>query len=72
MEIKWEEEALGELDNLESHVARRIIKKVDSLLDKSVSKDIKRLKASNYFRLRVGDYRVFFVVDEKFIKILKS
>lgn len=69
--IEWKENALRELEKLESSLARRILKKVDELSDNPFSKDIKRLKGCNDFRLRIGDYRVIFVIEKNRIQILK-
>jgi len=69
--IKWKEHALQNIEKLESSITRRIIKKVDELSENPFSKDIKRLKGSNDFRLRVGDYRVIFSIENNIIQILK-
>jgi mRNA interferase RelE/StbE len=69
--INWTKGALEELNKLEPYIARRIIKKVDELSENPFSKDIKRLKGSDAFRLRVGDYRVIFDISENIILILK-
>ena len=69
--LEWKENALRELEKLESSLARRILKKVDELSDNPFSKDIKRLKGCNDFRLRIGDYRVIFVIEKNRIQILK-
>ena len=70
-DIKWKEHALQNIEKLESSITRRIIKKVDELSENPFSKDIKRLKGSNDFRLRVGDYRVIFSIENNIIQILK-
>jgi mRNA interferase RelE/StbE len=69
--IEWKEHALQDIEKLESSIARRIIKKVDELSENPFSKEIKRLKGSNDFRLRVGDYRVIFSIERNVIQILK-
>jgi len=69
--INWTRGALEELNKLESSIARRIVKKVDELSENPFSKDIKRLKGSDDFRLRVGDYRIIFDINETKILILK-
>jgi len=70
-QISYEKEALKELDKLESSISRRIIKKIDEMSENPASCDIKKLKASDYYRLRVGDYRVIFIFDNNLIKVLK-
>ena len=59
-ELEWKESATKDLGKLERNISSRIYKKVDCLRQGFKSKDIKRLKGSNDFRLRVGDYRVLF------------
>lgn len=70
-DISYEKEALKELERLEPTVFRRIVDKIDKMSENPASCDIKKLKGSDYFRLRVGDYRVIFIFDEGFIKIFK-
>ncbi|MDP3027113.1 MAG: type II toxin-antitoxin system RelE/ParE family toxin [Nanoarchaeota archaeon] len=70
-QILYEKEALKELDKLEPLISRRIIKKIDEMSENPSSCDIKKLKAGNDYRLRVGDYRIIFIFDRDLIKILK-
>jgi len=70
-DICYEKEALGELEKLEPVVSRRIVDKIEKMAENPVSCDIKKLKGSDYYRLRVGDYRIIFIFDSNFIKILK-
>lgn len=70
-QVSYEKEALKELDKLESSISRRITKKIDEMSENPTSCDIKKLKASDYYRLRVGDYRIIFIFDNNLIKILK-
>ena len=69
--IVWDEKAYNSLNKLEPSISRRILKKVDELSENPFSKDIKKLKGSDDFRLRVGDYRVFFAIEQNTIQILK-
>ena len=69
--IEWKENALQNLEKLENLIARRIIKKVGELSENPFSKDIKRLKGRKDFRLRIGDYRVIFSIEQDTIQILK-
>ena len=70
-DIEWKENALQNLEKLESSIARRIFRKIDELSENPFSKDIRRLKGSKDFRLRVGDYRVIFSIEKNTIQILK-
>ena len=69
--IIWDEKAYDELNKLEPSISRRIAKKVCELSENPFSKDIKRLKGRDDFRLRIGDYRVIFEIDGNNIQILK-
>lgn len=63
--IDWTEKSLKQLNNLNQNISSRIIKKVNELMENPFSKDIKRLKGENAFRLRVGDYRIILDIDVK-------
>jgi len=71
LKIIWDEEAYKELNKLDSFVSKRIEKKILELSEKLYSLDVKKLKGTNYLRLRVGDYRVIFDVQGNTIIILK-
>jgi len=70
-EIKWEEKAQKELYKLENQISSRIYKKINELKSGFQSKDIKRIQGENKFRLRVGDYRVLFSLENDLITIWK-
>lgn len=67
----WDIKALEETEKLEAIISNRTIKKVKELRENPFSKDIRRLRASEYFRLRVGDYRIIFSIKNNIITILK-
>jgi mRNA interferase RelE/StbE len=69
--IIWDEKAHDSVNKLEPITSRRIFKKVDELSENPFSKDIKRLKGTSDFRLRVGDYRIIFSIEKDTIQILK-
>jgi len=69
--LEWKENAIKELTKLERNIASRIYKKVSSLKENINSADIKRLKNSDLFRLRIGDYRILFEIKKDIITILK-
>jgi len=70
--LDWKEHALKNLNKLENSTSKRIIKKVEELCENPFSKDIRKLKGyKNYFRLRVGDYRIIFSLEDNLITILK-
>ena len=69
--LKWEKGALQELSKFEKNISLRIYKKVGELKQGFQSKDVKRLHRSNYFRLRVGNFRVLFSLEGNIITIWK-
>jgi mRNA interferase RelE/StbE len=70
--LEWKEHALKELEKIEPSISRRIIKKVEEMVQNPLSCDIKKLKGySNYYRLRAGDYRIIFEMSKNLITILK-
>jgi len=69
--LEWKENAIQNLSKLERFVARRIYSKVGELRNGFESRDVRRLKDSGFFRLRVGDYRVIFEIEKESIIILK-
>ena len=56
--IIFESRAEKDLDRLDPPVARRIIAALDRLLAQDASVDLRRLRDSDEWRLRVGDWRV--------------
>lgn len=69
--VIWDEKAYDSTIKLEPNISRRIFKKVEELTENPFSKDIKKLKGNGDFRLRVGDYRVIFSIEQETIQILK-
>ena len=63
--LEWKEGAINQLQKLDVNLSRRIYKKVGELKDNPFTKNIKRLKGEEAFRLRIGDYRIIFDVDRK-------
>lgn len=70
-EITWEKRALQELYKLDRSVSLRIYKKINELKKGFQSKDIKKIKGEDKFRLRIGDYRVLFSLEHNKITIWK-
>ena len=69
--IEWKENALRNLEKLDKSVASRIVKNVEEMQEDPPKKDVKKLKGSNLFRLRVGDYRVIFEIQNTILTVLK-
>lgn len=69
--INFERKALQELYKLNQIVSRRLLRNIKELGEKFNFKDVKRLKGMDTYRLRVGDYRILFEIENEIIKILK-
>lgn len=67
--IIWSREAKKKLKNLDRSVARRIYDAVGQLAEDPY-RNVKKLVGSNLFRLRVGDYRIIFDIEEDKLRIL--
>ena len=68
--IIWDEKAHEKLKKLEPTLATRILKKIEEISENPFSKDVKRLKNSSLFRLRIGDYRIILEIEKNKIIIL--
>jgi len=54
--VEYTEQALGHLEELEPHVADRIINKVDEATEWTEHR-LERLSGYPYYKIRAGDYR---------------
>ena len=61
--IRFEPRAERDLSRLDRPVARRVIAALDRLLERDPSVDVRRLRGSDEWRLRVGDWRVRLRLD---------
>jgi mRNA interferase RelE/StbE len=61
-QILWTDEAVRDLSRLDRQVALRIVKKVEGLAT-DPHRFFRRLKGSDDYRLRIGDYRVLALLD---------
>jgi len=67
--IEYGETALNDLDELPSKQRAQILRKIDRL-QQGLHGDIKRLRDADFaYRLRMGDYRVLFDVEDNVIVI---
>ncbi len=69
-QIIWSESAAKELKKLNRTVANRIYKKVSQLGENPYHFDVIKMVGDPYFRLRVGDYRVIFNIQNDMLRIL--
>ncbi len=68
-QIIWSESAANELKRLDRAIAKRIYMNVSQLVENPHHNVIKMV-GDPYFRLRVGDYRVIFDVQNDRLRIL--
>lgn len=60
--IKFEKAAQKFLDKQDKNQRLRLYKAINKLPDGT---DIKKLTGSNLYRLRVGNYRILYIIDEE-------
>jgi mRNA-degrading endonuclease RelE of RelBE toxin-antitoxin system len=71
MIVFYSRTALNYLQKLDTKTKRRLFEAVSRLPAKGDIKKMKGRKIQNIFRLRVGSYRVLFVIEEEVIKVLE-
>jgi mRNA interferase RelE/StbE len=69
-QIIWSGSAAKELKKIDETVAKRIFKKVSELSENPYHFDVTKIIGDPYFRLRVGDYRVIFDIQNDMLRIL--
>ncbi len=69
-QIIWSESAANELKKLDRTVAKRIFIKVSQLGENPYNFGVIKMTGEPYFRLRVGDYRVIFDIQNDELQIL--
>lgn len=71
--ICWKESAKKELKRLDSKIIQRLLKNVELLVNNPRPNGCKKLQiANNLYRIRVGDYRVVYSINDDilFIEII--
>ena len=58
-----------ELNALQTNIHNRIIKRLLTLEENPRPSGIKKLQGEESYRLRVGDYRVLYTIDDKVKKV---
>ncbi|MFA4957894.1 MAG: type II toxin-antitoxin system RelE/ParE family toxin [Candidatus Methanoperedens sp.] len=69
-QIIWSEPAAKELKKLDRSIAKRIFKKVTQLGENPLIFDVTKIVGEPYYRLRVGDYRVIFDIQNDKLRII--
>jgi mRNA interferase RelE/StbE len=68
-EIQLARSATKELAGLPTHVAERVEAKIDQLARNPRPAGAKKLQGEPYWRLRVGDYRILYTIDDAALTI---
>ncbi len=63
--VEWTKKALSQLRKLPHLIVKRILLAIDVLSADPASSHIKKLSGYPFYRLRVGDYRIIFDLQEK-------
>ena len=71
-EVEWTGTALEDMAALDKSIARRVKQAVERFADTGVG-NVKRLQGIDppEYRLRVGDYRVRFHLDDETVQVLR-
>ena len=64
-EVRIVHSAEKEMDRLPTAVHARLSKRILSLEDNPRPRGIKKLRGRQEYRLRVGDYRILYVIDDR-------
>lgn len=72
MQVRYEPKAIRDMRSLPVKVRRQIDAKIEvyAKAPESLRNNIKRLQGSEYFRLRVGNYRVIFSIENGQVTIM--
>lgn len=62
--VRLKPSAEKELDRLPSHLFDRVVRAIRQLVSQPRPANCKRLRGSELYRVRVGDYRVLYTVDD--------
>ena len=71
MKIYYSKTSLKYLQKIEQNVAKKIVGSIDQLPDEGDIVKLKAKKVKNLYRLRIGKYRVLYVLENEMIKVLK-
>ena len=69
-EIVWSNKSISQLNKLPKTIRIAVHKAVGKLKDNPYQKGVKKLRGLPYYRLRVGDYRIIFDINNKVFRIL--
>jgi len=67
--IHLKRSAEKELDNFPSDIYKKVICRIISLKDNPRPRGVKKLTGKNWYRLRVGDYRILYTINSEHKRI---
>ena len=72
MQVRYEPKAIRDMRSLPVKVRRQIDVKIEAYAKApdSLRNNVKRLQGSEYFRLRVGNYRVIFSIENGQVTVM--
>jgi len=70
MKILYSKTSLKYLQGLDKKIRKRIFSGIEKLPNKGDVKKMKGQKLKNIYRLRIGKYRIIFLQEKEWIKIL--
>jgi len=71
MKIKWTDRALKDLEDLENHIAQRIIDKVEDATE-FLDHYLSPLKGYDLYKIRIGDYRAIVSVEDETMTVVTT
>jgi len=71
MKFYYSRTSLKYLQGLERNVARKIVEAIEKLPSEGDTRKLKGKRIKNIFRLRIGRYRVIYLLEKESIKIIK-
>ncbi|XWK88682.1 MAG: type II toxin-antitoxin system RelE/ParE family toxin [Phormidium sp.] len=71
--IRFKNSAAKELRSLDINLQVRIGEEIDRLTLKPRPEGVVKLKGSDFYRIRIGDYRVVYIIDdqERIVRIVR-
>jgi len=63
-QLRWSKLAGKELDHIPSHFADRIYERIGNLTLIPRPSGVLKLKGHSFWRIRIGDYRVLYEIDD--------
>ncbi|MHA1111584.1 MAG: type II toxin-antitoxin system RelE family toxin [Promethearchaeota archaeon] len=68
--MQWTNKARNQIKKLPLVISKRIFRAIDDLVENPDTKDVRKLKGTPFYRLRVGDFRVIFEIQKNELIIL--